>query len=195
LDDATSADLNPLLIRTVADQLSPGMSMEKCLQYLDLAEYIGPGVRLRRAALLLFAKEPNRWHPRLQIRIIKVAGTELRSRAEYNAKSDQTVTGNLLELIERGWDSLRPQLVQTRLGRGARFESTMMYPELACREALVNALAHRDFSEEGRGIEIFVFDDRMQVKNPGSLLSSVSIGHLLRLEECTSHEMRSHVEY
>lgn len=182
LDDATSVDLNPLLIRTVADQLSPGMSLEKCLQYLDLAEYVGPGVRLRRAALLLFAKEPNRWHPRLQIRIIKVAGTELRSGAEYNAKSDQTVTGNVLELIEKGWDSLRPQLVQTRLGRAARFESTMMYPELACREALVNAIAHRDFSEEGRGIEIFVYDDRMEVKNPGSLLSSVTMGHLLKLE-------------
>jgi ATP-dependent DNA helicase RecG len=106
----------------------------------------------------------------------------LLSGAQYNAKSDQTVTGNILELIERGWDSVRPQLVQTRLGRAARFESTMMYPELACREALVNAIAHRDYAEEGRAIEIFVFDDRMEVKNPGSLLSSVSMDDLLKLE-------------
>lgn len=182
LDDATAGHLNTDLLRTVADQLSPGMSIEKCLQYLELAEYVGPGLRLRRAALLLFAKEPNRWHPRLQIRIIKVAGNELKSGAQYNAKSDQTVNGNILELIEKGWDSLRPQLVQTRLGRGARFESTMMYPELACREALVNAIAHRDYSEEGRGIEIFVYDDRMEVRNPGSLLSSVSMDDLLKLE-------------
>ncbi|OLE52748.1 MAG: hypothetical protein AUG51_16335 [Acidobacteria bacterium 13_1_20CM_3_53_8] len=182
LDNATGSDLNADLLRTVADQLSPGMSIEKCLQYLDLAEYVGPGVRLRRGALLLFAKEPSRWHPRLQIRIIKVAGIELGSGAQYNVKSDQTVTGNILELIERGWDSLRPQLVQTRLGTGARFESIVMYPELACREALVNAIAHRDYSEEGRGIEIFVFDDRMEVRNPGSLLSSVSMSDLLKLK-------------
>lgn len=182
LDDATAGDLNTEQLKTVADQLSPGMSMEKCLQYLDLAEFVGPGLRLRRAAPLLFGKEPSRWHPRLQIRIIKVAGNELLSGAQYNAKSDQTVTGNILELIERGWDSLRPQLVQTRLGRGARFESTMMYPELACREALVNAIAHRDYAEEGRGIEIFVFDDRMEVRNPGALLSSVSMDDLLKLE-------------
>lgn len=182
VDDATANDLNADLLRTVADQLSPGMTIEKCLQYLDLAEYVGPGLRIRRGALLLFAREPNRWHPRLQVRIIKVAGTELRSGGQYNAKSDQTVTGNVLELIEKGWDSLRPQLVQTRLGIAARFETTMMYPELACREALVNAIAHRDYSEEGRGIEIFVYDDRMEVKNPGSLLSSVSMDDLLKLD-------------
>jgi ATP-dependent DNA helicase RecG len=46
LDDATAADLNPEQLKTVADQLSPGMSMEKCLQYLDLAEFVGPGLRL-----------------------------------------------------------------------------------------------------------------------------------------------------
>jgi len=53
---------------------------------------------------------------------------------------------------------------------------------LACREALVNAIAHRDYAEEGRGIEIFVFDDRMEVRNPGALLSSVSMDDLLKLE-------------
>jgi ATP-dependent DNA helicase RecG len=156
---------------------------------LDLAEYIGPGLRLRRAALLLFAKEPSRWHPRLQIRILKVEGTELKTGAQYNAKSDQTVNGNVLELIEKGWDGLRPQLVQTRLGVAARFESTVMYPELACREALVNAIAHRDYSEEGRGIEIYVFADRMEVRNPGGLLSSLSIEELLRLDG--AHQSRN----
>jgi ATP-dependent DNA helicase RecG len=181
VDGASASDLNAELVKAVADQLSPGMSVEKCLQYLDLAEYIGPGLRLRRGALLLFAKEPNRWHPRLQIRILKIAGTEIGTGANYNAKSDQTVSGNILELVEKGWDSLRPQLVQTRLGQGARFQSTVMYPELACRETLVNAIAHRDFSDEGRGVEIFVFDDRMEVRNPGSLLSSITIAELLKL--------------
>jgi len=182
VDGATASDLNTDIVRAVAHQLSAGMSVEKSLQYLDLAEYIGPGLRLRRAALLLFGKEPTRWHPRLQIRILKVEGSELKSGELYNVKSDQIVIGNIVELIERGWEGLRPQLVQTRLSRGARFESTIMYPELACREALVNAIAHRDYSDEGRGIEIYVFDDRMEVRNPGSLLSSIKIEDLLRLE-------------
>ncbi len=182
IDSAKVNDLNAGLIQAVAEQISPGMSVEKCLQYLDIAEYIGPGLRLRRSAPLLFAKEPSKWHPRLQLRIIKVEGTELKSGSQYNAKSDQTVTGNILELVEKGWEALRPQLVQTRLGKDARFGTTIMYPELACREALVNAIAHRDYSEEGRGVEIYVFDDRMEVRNPGALLSTITIADLVRLE-------------
>jgi ATP-dependent DNA helicase RecG len=189
VDGASANDLNRVLVKAVADQISTGMSIEKCLQYLDLAEYAGPGLQIRRAALLLFANEPNRWHPRLQVRIIKVDGTELKSGSQYNAKSDQIVTGNILELLENAWQALRPQLVQTRLGRDARFETTVMYPELACREALVNAIAHRDYSEEGRGIEIYVFDDRMEVRNPGALLSSLTVGDLKRLDG--AHQSRN----
>ena len=101
VDGAVVNDLNTDHIHNVAEQVSPGMSIEKCLQYLDLAEYVGPGLRLRRAALLLFAKDPNRWHPRLQVRIIKVEGTEMQTGEKYNVRSDQTETGNMLELIER----------------------------------------------------------------------------------------------
>lgn len=182
LDGATADALDKDLVRAVAEQMSPGMSVEKCLQYLDLAEYVGYGLRLRRAALLLFAREPQRWHPRLQIRILKVQGTEVRTGDEYNVVSDNSITGNVLQLIETGWDNLRPHLVQTRLARSAKFESTVMYPELACRETLVNAIAHRDYSDEGRGIEIYVFQDRMEVVNPGALLSTIKLEELMKLE-------------
>ena len=182
VDGADATHLDADLVQSVATQISPGMSNEKCLQYLDLAEYVAPGLRIKRAALLLFGREPSRWHPRLQVRIMKVEGTQLRSGSAYNVKSDTTVSGNILHLVEDAWEALRPQLVQTRLGHEARFETTVMYPELACREALVNAVAHRDYSEEGRGIEIFVFDDRMEVRNPGALLSTIKIVDLERLE-------------
>ena len=182
VDGATAYDLREDLVKTVSEHISPGMSIEKCLQYLDLAEYLGPGLRLRKGALLLFAKEPHQWHPRLQLRIIKMEGTELRTGKEYNVTSDQTVSGNILDLVEKGWEALRPQLVQTRLGTDARFSSTVMYPELACREALVNAISHRDYSEEGRGIEVYIFDDRMEVKNPGCLLSSISLNDVIQLK-------------
>ena len=64
-----------------------------------------------------------------------------------------------------------------------------MYPELACREALINAIAHRDYSQEGRGIEIYVFDDRMEITSPGSLLSSLTIEDLKRREG--AHQSRN----
>ncbi|MER8958887.1 ATP-binding protein [Mesorhizobium sp. M0701] len=45
----------------------------------------------------------------------------------------------------------------------------------------MNAIAHRDYSEEGRGIEIYVFDDRIEIKNPGGLLSSISVADITSL--------------
>lgn len=181
VEGASAVELDKSIIQTLSDQISKGMSVEKCLQHLRLAE-LGPGgLLLRRAALLLFAKDIIKWHPRLQIRILKVVGTEIKSGLEYNVASDEYVQGNVVEVIEKSWDALRPHLVQTKFSGSAKFESKVLYPELACREAVINAIAHRDYSQEGSGIEIFIFDDRMEVKSPGMLLSTISLDDIRSL--------------
>ena len=62
------------------------------------------------------------------------------------------------------------------------FKTQIIYPELACREALINAITHRDYSIEGRGIEIKIFDDRLEILSPGKLLSSLTIEDLEELK-------------
>ncbi len=190
VDGASIANLDGTLLEAVADQISSGMSPEKCLQFLGLADYAPPmGLRLRRGALLLFARNPESYHPRLQARILKVNGTELGTGAKYNVTSDKIVRQNILTLVEACWDQLRAHLVQTKLGGTARFEVTYMYPELACREALVNAIAHRDYSDEGRGIEIYIYDDRIELKNPGGLLAPMTVADLKAMKG--SHQSRN----
>lgn len=76
---------------------------------------------------------------------------------------------------------MRPHLTETRFSREAVFRSQIMYPELACREALVNAIAHRDYSIEGRGIEVRVYSDRLEIISPGRLMSAITIEDLKRL--------------
>ncbi len=181
VDSATVSDLNTDAVKALAETISQQMSVEKCLQHMRLAEFSEAGLRLRRAALLLFAKDIQKWHPRVQIRIMKVNGTEVGEGSDYNVIDNVDVQGNILEIIERAWDTLRPHLVQTRLTGAAKFEKKIMYPELACREALINAIAHRDYSQEGRGIELYVFDDRLEVTSPGMLLSSLSVEDLKNL--------------
>jgi ATP-dependent DNA helicase RecG len=175
VDGADINDLDINLLTSAAKEFSKTISPEKFLQHLELADFDGNKLRLRKAALLVFAKIPQKWHPRLQVRLIKVNGTEIKSGKEYNVVEDQEVTDNVLTLLESAWDLLRPYLTETKLSKDALFKNQIIYPELACREALINAIAHRDYSIEGRGIEIFIFDDRMEVKSPGELLSSVSI--------------------
>ncbi|MDH0336810.1 ATP-binding protein [Metapseudomonas otitidis] len=179
IDGVSAEDLDLDLVRTVADQVLKGMSAEKCLQYLELGEYGLSQLRLRRASLLLFAKDPQKWHPRLQIRILKVDGQEVKTGEDYNIVHDEIVKGNILKLINSAWEALRPYLVQTKIDKHARFEQSSIYPELACREALLNSIAHRDYSDEGRGIEVYIFDDHLEIRNPGALLSSMRIEDII----------------
>lgn len=179
VDGVSADDLDLDMVRIVADQVLRGMSPEKCLQYLELAEYGMSQLRLRRAALLLFAKQPAKWHPRLQVRILRVDGEKVLTGEDYNVVADQTITGNILSLVDSAWEALRPHLVQTKFDKAGRFEQRSIYPELACREALLNSIAHRDYSDEGRATEVFVFTEHLEIRNPGSLLSSIRIEDII----------------
>lgn len=180
VDGVSADDLDLALVKAVADQVLKGMSPEKCLQYLELGEYGQSQLRLRRAALLLFAKNSHKWHPRLQIRILKVDGQSVKTGEEYNVVHDEVVQGNILSLVNSAWEALRPFLVQTKIDKQARFEQRSIYPELACREALLNSIAHRDYADEGRGIEVYIFDDHLEIRNPGALLSSMRIEDIIK---------------
>lgn len=182
VDGADVPDLDVALVTHVAEQISKGMSVEKCLQHLELAEYDGTKLRLRRAALLLFARDPAKWHPRLQVRIVRVGGTDIGSGHAFNVTSDEEATDNIVSLIEASWDLLRPHLTETRISDEAVFRAQIIYPELACREALINAIAHRDYSIEGRGTEVHVYSDRLEVVSPGALLSSIFLSDLRQLK-------------
>ena len=65
---------------------------------------------------------------------------------------------------------------------GNRFQETPEYPDFAWLEALFNAVAHRDYGVMGVCTEIHIFDDRMEVASPGSLVANLTLNELLRLE-------------
>ncbi len=190
VDGATVADLDIPLIQSLTDSYLKGYTVERYLQHLGLAQYASNGLRLTRAAVLLFAKDIQRWHPRCQVRFIKIAGTELLSGENYNVISDEFVQGNIYELILKSWESMRPYLAyRTEFGANAQFEQKFIYPEDACREAILNAIVHRDYAAEGRGIEVHIFNDRMEIKSPGALLSTISLQDLEALDN--RHDSRN----
>lgn len=188
-DIAKITDLDYDLLESVATRISKLISPEKLLQYLDLAEFDGSSLKLRKAALLLFAKKSNKWHPRLQVRIFKVRGVIEKTGEDFNVTEVGEANGNIFQLIESSWDLLRPHLTDTKFSKDALFKSQIMYPELACREALINAITHRDYSNEGRGVEVKIFDDRLTIENPGELLSSITIEDLKALSG--AHQSRN----
>lgn len=189
VDGATPSDLNQTLLNLLVDKISPNISYEKCLQYVNLADFNRGQLRIRKAGVLLFSDNFSRWYPKNEVRIIKVNGIELKSGAEYNVDSDEIVRGNIITLLEQSWNVIRPYLVETRLSKDGVFIERILYPEIAVREALINAIAHRDYSMEGSGIEIHIYDDRMEISSPGSLLSTINVEDLRRLKGV--HESRN----
>lgn len=181
IDGAQLSDLNTEIITKVGQILSPGLSLEKIMQVCGLAEYSKGLLQLRKAALLLFGQEISKWHPRCEVRVMRIKGTELKTGHEYNVISDEIARGNIIELISTSWEKLRPHLVEMKFSPDALFKQRIMYPEDACREAVINAIAHRDYSIEGRSIEIKIFDDRMEIDSPGGLLSNIKISDLVKL--------------
>ena len=52
------------------------------------------------------------------------------------------------------------------------------YPRPAIREAIVNAVAHRDYSLDGAQILLYIFDDRIEIRSPGTLPNSVTLDNV-----------------
>jgi len=188
---ASMEDLDRILLTEVAQKSVniKNISPEKFLQSMELAEFDGDRLKLRKAALLLFAKNTAKWHPRSRIRILKVEGTEQRPAPDYNVTEAGDISGNIFELSEKGLEALLPTIMKTQYTDDGRFKTRPLYPETALKEALLNAIAHRDYSIEGRGIEIRIFDDRLEILSPGRLLSRLTIAELEDLKGV--HETRN----
>jgi ATP-dependent DNA helicase RecG len=139
------------------------------LQKLDLLI----GEKPTRAALLLFGKTPTRFYPSAFVKLG-------RFRTPTVILDDREVLGTLPNQIEETLAWLRERL-QTRFeitGR-ARREVVWEYPLEALREAVINAVCHRDYLG-GANIQVRLYDDRLEIWNPGGLPATLKPADLLR---------------
>ena len=79
-----------------------------------------------------------------------------------------------LGLVDKAWDFVRRNTTPSAYLEGARRIDRWDYPESAVREAVVNALVHRDYSIVGTDIMLVIFSDRLEVVSPGRLPNTVT---------------------
>ena len=91
------------------------------------------------------------------------------------------IEGNLPQLWQEALSVVGSLMRQPSRLVGNRFRPVSKYPRFSWQEALLNAIAHRDYSVQGAGIEVWLFDDRMEVTSPGGLLPELSLDELLSL--------------
>jgi len=132
------------------------------------------------AGVLLFASSPQVFLPQSGLTFVKFIGSEPRGEDGYPGYGRrEEIGGPLPKIIRRAWqvvgEEMRTGAVVTELERKERTE----YPVSAVREALVNAVAHRDYRLRGRRIEVRMFSDRMEITSPGGLPGFITVDNIV----------------
>lgn len=132
------------------------------------------------AGLLLFGHEPEAFLPQTGLIVVRFAGTDLRGPEGLPGYSRrEEIVGALPRLIESAWQVVWEEMRVAAVVKGLVREEKSEYPSFAVREALVNAVCHRDYQLTGRRIEIRMFDDRMEVISPGGLPGYITVDNIV----------------
>jgi len=130
--------------------------------------------------LLLFGREPQSLLPQSGLIVVRFAGTELRGPGGLPGYSRrEEISGPLPKLIEAAWQVVWEEMRVAAVVTGLVREEKSEYPSFAVREALVNAVCHRDYQLTGRRIEIRMFDDRLEVISPGGLPGYITVDNIV----------------
>jgi predicted HTH transcriptional regulator len=142
--------------------LSEGTPDEQVLKHLDLLEDTQP----TNAAVLLFGVKPQKFMPTAEIKCMHYHGTVVAKPIP----SHQIFTGTLFEQVDKATDFILSKINRTVPPRESAPVSETRYeiPKEVIQEAVVNAVAHRDYASDA-SVQVSVFSDRIEVRNPGSL--------------------------
>ena len=168
------------------------------------------------AGLLLFGRNPNRFLPHAGVSAAAYSGAEkdyearermtLRGAAVSLAFQRTEQDGSLYPrlahtfsdgsefsesgVIERTLDFVRRNIgLRALIDRGGRRQEHWKYPLEAVREAIVNAIAHRDYTITVCDVELSIYADRMEIVSPGRLPNTVTVAKMLAGYRATRNEL------
>jgi len=181
LPHSSPEDLDPILVDEFISRAGLSGNAEEILHRpYGLIEYLNGKPVLTRAAAYLFGRDPLRWHPRPGVEFVRFGGTEARKGEGYNVVERVRLEAPLLKLIGEVEELLGERVKEQILQRDLFFREKFEYPAFIWKEALVNALAHRDYSLEGSAVSVWMFDDRLEIRSPGRLPAPVKAEQIAR---------------
>src|SRR6266581_4873907 len=177
--NATWFDLDADLVTEFVNKTQPGKDPQVFLsQTYHLLDHSRALPCPNMAALLLFAKDPTRWHPRAGIDFVKYDGAERQHGSALNVVKRIRFEAPLVRLIDEAVGRIKEHIRERTILHDLFFRERLEYPTFAWQEALINAVAHRDYAITGASIEVWMFDDRVEVRSPGLLPPPVTLEQL-----------------
>lgn len=120
------------------------------------------------AGIILFGRKPQQHLPYAQVNAARIPGIDI----SVEPSDMKEITGRLLDIIDQVQRFLRLHLPTPHEIKGFSPEVKPELPEEALREAVINAVAHRDYTIHGP-IRLFILDDRIEIHTPGSAPNTV----------------------
>ncbi len=172
-----------VILKRDAPSLDEQESWSKILTNLDILTEHEDELLATAAGLLLFGKNPNRRLPQAGITATAYPGEE----KDYNRIDNEIIRGPLVssrttdqQIIEKGVIDRAQDFVMRNIRSEARLNGAVRtnkkeLPESAIREAIVNAVVHRDYTIAGTDIEVSLYSDRLEVISPGKLPNGATV--------------------
>ncbi len=136
------------------------------------------------AGVLLCSSDSTRYLPSSYIQAVRYRGTERDANYQIDAKD---LKGPIDRQVQLAMAFVLANMRVSARKTPAR-EEFPQFSERAVFEALVNAVAHRDYSIHGSKIRLFLFDDRLELYSPGALANTVTVDSLA-LRQSTRNEL------
>ena len=175
------------------NRISPEASHYNIEHILKNFKLIKDG-KLTNAAIVLFAKNPEKIFSRCEIKMARFRG---RDKLE-GFIDNQWERGNAFQLITFAHHFTSRHLPIASFfepGKLQRIDQPAV-PQLALREALINAFCHRDYSIRSAATSLAIYDDRLEIWNPGGLPPELTVEHLKEPHNSYQrNELIAHVFY
>ncbi|WP_405288365.1 ATP-binding protein [Methanobrevibacter sp.] len=147
--------------------------LKNVLSTIRAGEYENGKFRLNTAGALFFAKDISKFNISHQVKMVRFfddEGINTFEKAEYNL--------SFLKLLKEAELFFNKTLTNVSQIKGFKREIIQDYPFEAIREALVNALAHRNYTIATAPITFYIYNDRIEIKSPGRLVYPLTISGL-----------------
>lgn len=187
--DATLDALEPKAIARFREELRHLHPSDERLALTDEALLLRSGAIVERrgsmaptlAGLLFFGRAPQQFFPAFTITFLHFAGTSIEPPRPGTPLylDNREVGGRIPEMIDAARGVLHRAMSKIGVVEGFRRHERSEYPDIAIREALLNAVAHRDYGREGSFIQVRLFADRLEVQSPGGLTGGVTVDNIL----------------
>ena len=190
---ASITSLNQELLKKYIQLLKDGKPNLSAINDEDIYELmsIKRNNEVTLSAALVFSPYPQAYFPQLCITAIVVPGKELGELGKSGERfiDNQRIEGNIPDMLNGAMQFVRKNMKTKTIisSETGQREDRTDYPITAVREAIINALVHRDYSihTEGMPIQIIMYEDRIEIHNPGGIYGRIRVDQLGKVQPDT----------